>query len=175
MMQLPSVINRSTIKIIVALAVPTVIAWLFIYSQQMASEQVREFKVEQSKDPSADRITLDNYELKEVDDQNRIRWQLVSKKGSMDPSTQEVTLQEVKVRYYKGDDIEMTLDAPSGLANEGTRYIRLNGDKQRKVIAEGEGGKAQLTANIVELTKKNQFKATGGVNIVWPKVAQGVR
>jgi hypothetical protein len=171
-MQMPSVINRSTIKLAVALAVPGLITWLFIYAQQMANQEVKEYKVEQKNDPSADRVTLDNYVLKEVDDQNKVRWQLVSKKGSMDPTTQEVTLDEVKVRYYKGDDVSMTLDAPAGIANEGTRYIRLNGTKNRKVIAEGEGGKAKLTANVVELTKKNQFKATGGVNIEWPKVAK---
>lgn len=159
MMQLSSVINRSTIKLLVALAVPAGITWLFMYAQQMANQEVKEYKVEQSKDPTADRVTLVNYQLKEVDDQNKMRWQLVSKEGSMDPTTQEVTLKEVKVRYFKGDDVEMTLDAPAGIANEGTRYIRLNGNKNRKVIAEGEGGKAKLTANVVELTKKKSVQS----------------
>jgi hypothetical protein len=40
------------------------------------------------------------------------------------------------------------------------------------VEAEGEEGKVKLTAKKIELNKKNQFQATGGVNIIWPGVAK---
>ena len=66
----------------------------------------------------------------------------------------------------------MKLTAPVGLANELSRMIVLKGDNGKKVVAEGTDKSARMETQRLELTKKNQFIATGGVNIVWPGVAK---
>jgi hypothetical protein len=159
------VINRSVVKLVVALSIPLGMTWLFIYAQQLANTEVKDFKKIQAVNPTADRVTISNYEMKEVDDKNDLRWQLVAKSGSLDPTTQNVALKDVKVKYFKDGQISMFLQAPLGEANESTRFVKLTGIEGQKVIAEGDGGKNKLIASAIELTKKNQFKATGGVNI----------
>jgi len=167
-----AIFSKGTIKLIVALGIPVGIAWLFVYSQQQANVEVTKYKQEQKEHPTAERITVNNYSIKEVDDANRIRWQLVARKGIVGQSNQEVELQEVKVEYFDGPVLKARLIAPAGMAQESTRYVKLQGSPREKVIAEGQEGKAKLEAPLVELTKKNQFRASGGVTIEWPGVAK---
>jgi lipopolysaccharide assembly outer membrane protein LptD (OstA) len=130
------------------------------------------YQREQKQNPLQDKVTIDNYQLKEVDDSNHVRWQLMAKSGTMHAATKDVNLEKVMVEYFDGPKLKMRLSAPSGLANESTRKIRLDANKQARVIAEGEQGKGRMEASKVELTKKNQFEATGGVNIDMPGVAK---
>jgi hypothetical protein len=130
------------------------------------------YQKEQKENPLQDRVSIDNYQLKEVDDNNQVRWQLVAKSGTINSSTKDVNLEEVLVEYFDGNKLKMRLRAPVGLANESTRKVRLDANKSSRVVAEGEEGKGTMTAAKVELTKKNQFEATGGVNIVMPGVAK---
>jgi lipopolysaccharide-assembly LptC-related protein len=157
---------------LVALSIPVGIALLFWWAQKTADQQIAETQTTLSKTESKDVITLDDYRLKEVDDSNRIRWQLVAKKGIVDQGTQIVTLRDVQVEYYDGDKIKMRLVSPVGEANQQTKYVKLSGEKGRRVEAEGEDGKAKMLAATVELKEKNKFLASGGVNIVWPQVAK---
>jgi hypothetical protein len=160
-----AIFSRGTLKLLIALAIPAGIAWVFIYAQQQANIEVDKYKDDIKSNPSNDRVTVTNYELKEVDDANQIRWQLVAKKGIIEPGNQAVALEDVKVEYFDGKTMKMRLISPRGEANEAAHYVRLTGDGQRKVTAQGQEGKGSLEARTVELTKKNQFTASGGVNI----------
>jgi LPS export ABC transporter protein LptC len=169
---LSMIFSRSTLKMLVALSIPVGIAVLFWWAQKTADEQIAETKGKLVQHESQDVITLVDYKLKEVDDANRIRWQLIAKKGIVDQGTQIVTLRDVKVEYYDGDKIKMRLTSPVGEANQQTKYVKLYGENGRRVEAEGEAGKAKMLAATVELKEKNQFLASGGVNIDWPQVAK---
>jgi hypothetical protein len=66
----------------------------------------------------------------------------------------------------------MRISSPIGLANENTHMVKLFAQGGKRVEAQGEGGKAKLDAQKIELMEKNQFLASGGVNIIWPGVAK---
>lgn len=161
----------SFLKVLGALAVPIVIGYLFFYSQKMADTEVESFKKEKKANPDTASTTVSNYQLKEVNDSNEVRWQLVAKEGILAPS-KDVALSEVRVEYFDGKKLKMRLSAPTGSANESTRLVKLSSSDKQQVIAEGEEGKSRLEASKVELNKNNQFTATGGVNILWPGVAK---
>jgi hypothetical protein len=169
-----SVLNKSTLKVIAALAIPATIAYFFWYAQQQANIEVAQYKQEQAAHPTKEELEVNNYEMKEVDDANRLRWQLKSDSGKMLANGQDVELRNVTVQYFDPTTkaLKMKMVAPIGHANQSTKYVKLSADRSTKVIAEGEGGKNKLVCNEVELTKKNQFIATGGVIIEWPGVAK---
>lgn len=168
------VFNRGTVKLLVALAIPAGILFFFYASQQEAARQIKEVETDIHNNPTSDDLKINDYSMKEVDDSNHIRWQLSSKQGTIMPNGQDVQLTGVVVEYYDQatNTMKMRLQAPLGIANQTTKYVRLNADKSGKVLAEGEGGKSKFSCNQVELTKKNQFVATGGVIIEWPGVAK---
>ncbi|MGH9550304.1 MAG: LPS export ABC transporter periplasmic protein LptC [Terriglobales bacterium] len=155
-----------------ALSIPTGIIGLWFYSQYAANKEVEEYLKSEKAHPAADRITVKNYELKEVDDANHMRWQLIAETGIMGAASKDVLLKEVTVRYFDGDKVKLRLSAPAGIANEGKHEVKLGSKNGRRVQCEGQDGKAKLDAEKVELTKKNQFLATGGVTITMPGVAQ---
>ncbi len=167
-----TIFNRSNIKLFVALAIPVGIIWLFVYSQQQAVVEEQKYREEQRIHPNAETVAVNNYSLKEVDDANHLRWQLLAKRGVVGTSGRTVVLQEVSVSYFDQGKLKMHLFAPTGDADEETRYVKLTSAEGKRVTAEGEDGKAKLEAQTVELMKKNQFKATGGVIIEWPEVAK---
>lgn len=167
-----AIFNRSNVKFVVALAIPLGIAWLFMYSAKEADVEVAKYKHEQAVNPNTDRVVVNNYTLKEVTDTNQTRWQLLAKKGTVQPSGHEVELDQVEVEYYDGDKLKMKLTAPVGQAIESTKYVKLSSQGNQKVYAEGEDGKAKLISSTVELKEKNKFLATGGVTIEWPGVAK---
>jgi len=168
------IFNKGTIKLLAALSIPAGLALIFWYSQEMANKEVAIYIDEQDKNPTTERVTVENYELKEVDDSNRIRWQLTAKQGVADQGSQVINLKDVKMVYFDPatHEMKMSLAAPTGEAREQDHYVKLTGNDKTKVVAEGQGGKARLEAREVELTKKNHFTATGGVNIIWPEVAK---
>ncbi len=166
------IFNRSNIKLVAALAIPVGITWLFIYSQKEADVEVAKYKHDQAINPNTERVTINNYTLKEVDGTNQVRWQLMAKHGVIQPTGHDVELDSVVVEYYDGAKLKMRLSAPQGLAQEATKYIKLSGQGGTKVLAIGEDGKAKLEAAVVELKEKNKFLATGGVTIEWPQVAK---
>lgn len=172
MSSVSTIFNRGNIKLIVALAIPIGIIWLFIYAQQQAVIEEQKYREEQKVNPTTDSVIVNNYSLKEVDDNNQVRWRLVAKQGVVKPSGHEVSLKEVVVEYFDGKKLKMRLASPVGEAVEATRYVKLAGADGKRVVAEGEDGKARLDAQAVELMKKNQFAASGGVNIEWPGVAK---
>ncbi len=167
-----AIFNRGNLKLLVALAIPGLIGWAFVYSQKAADIEVAAVRKAQKENPITDRVVLDNYSLKEVTDSNQIRWQLVAKQGTVQPSGHEVMLKDVTVEYFDGDKLKMRLNSPVGEAVESTKYVKLESANGRRVVAEGEEGKARLEAEKVELKEKNKFLATGGVTIVWPEVAK---
>ena len=155
-----------------ALSIPIGIYTFFTYSQKQADVQIDEYQKMQKEHPNTDKIIIGNYELKEVDDSNEIRWQLTARQGIMEPVSKDVELDKVQISYFDGKKLKMRLSAPSGVANEVTHIVKLDSTDKQRVVAEGEDGKAKLDARKVELNKKNQFIATGGVNIEWPGVAK---
>jgi hypothetical protein len=169
---LRKIFSKSTIKFVAALSIPALLTYFWYYSKEQARIEMESYQREQKQNPLQDKVTIDNYQLKEVDDSNHVRWQLMAKSGTMHAATKDVNLEKVMVEYFDGPKLKMRLSAPSGLANESTRKIRLDANKQARVIAEGEQGKGRMEASKVELTKKNQFEATGGVNIDMPGVAK---
>ncbi len=168
----PIPLNRHNFKLVVALAIPVLIGSIFLYSQNLANQEVAKYRAEQKINPTASRISVKNYELKEVDGANHLRWHLTATSGILGENGKEVDLTNVKVEYFNGPVVRMCLIAPSGQANEETRYVKLLGSGQQKVQAKGDGGKVSLTAFSVELMKNNHFLASGDVNIEWPGVAK---
>ncbi|HEY9775984.1 MAG TPA: LPS export ABC transporter periplasmic protein LptC [Planktothrix sp.] len=164
--------RNSIIKLVVALSIPSGLAALFVYSQHQANVEVEEYNKFQKAHPAATNITVDNYELKEVDDSNQTRWQLVAQRGVMLRDSRDVQLEKVTMTYFDEGKVKMSLTAPTGLANETTKQVKLKADAKQRVKCTGEDGKAQLDADKVELKEKNKFEATGGVTILYPGVAK---
>jgi hypothetical protein len=163
---------KKWIKLAVALAIPAGFAGLFIYSQKQADVEVNKYNDFQKAHPPAEKITLDNYELKEIDDANNLKWHLEAKEGTMEPVTKDVDLKEVKLKYFDGTKVKMSLCAPTGVANEITHLVLLTASPKQLVECEGTEGSAKLLAKKVELDKKNDFTATGGVTIIYPGIAK---
>ena len=169
---LAQVFGKNSRKIIGALAIPAILVSFWTYAQNEANQQVKEFNASQKVNPNTDETIVKNYELKEVDDQNQVRWLLAADQGVMEPVSHDVNLTQVHVDYMDGKILKMRLSAPLGHTNENTRLIKLSASGNKLVEATGEAGKVKLTAAKIELNKKNQFQATGGVNIIWPGVAK---
>jgi hypothetical protein len=167
------VMNKSVLKFVAAMAIPGSIAWFFFYSQQQANLEVENYQKEQKANPINEELVINNYAMKEIDDANRVRWQLVAETGTMKSNGKDVELTKVKVEYFDPltSALKMKLQAPFGTADQQTKNVKLTADKSGPVIAEGEGGKSKFTCKTVELIKKNQFLASGGVIIDWPGVA----
>lgn len=166
--------NKNSFKLLVALSIPGSIAYFFWYSHHQANVQFAEFEREQKKNPKKEQLIIENYAMKEIDDLNRIRWQLTAKSGILMPNGKDVELDGVLVEYFdpQTKQLKMRMNAPFGLANQETKYVRLESRNGKKVVAEGEGGKSKFISKTVELIKKNQFLASGGVIIDWPGVAK---
>ncbi|MDZ4836164.1 MAG: LPS export ABC transporter periplasmic protein LptC [Candidatus Melainabacteria bacterium] len=163
--------NLGVLKLVLALSILFGIVGLVYFAQHKADQELKEFAKQKKEDPS-EQVTVDNYELKEIGDDNTTHWRLTATKGTMQPDTKDVELEDVKVNYYKEGKVSMTLAAPTGKANELTRVIVLHSKGDNKVSVSGDEKQAQLVTKELELTKNNQFKATGGVNIMWPGVAK---
>lgn len=158
-----------------ALAVPGFIVWAWFSAKNAADVEMSKYKAEQASNPTTKNVIVNDYELKEVDDSNRIRWQLKAKRGKvLGETNSEVALEGVTMVYKDPEtgDNKMRLEAPEGQANQVTRYVKLVSVGNQRVSAIGQGGKAQMIATVLELEKDNKFKAHGGVNIVWPEVAK---
>lgn len=169
---LGKIFSKNTLKFVAALSIPAGLTYFWYYSNEQARIEMESYQKEQKENPSQDRVAIDNYELKEVDDNNTLRWHLVAKTGTMVTATKDVNLTEVVIEYYKDNKVKMRLTAPTGVANEATRKVSLDSNKVARVIAEGEPGKGRMESSKLELTKKNQFTASGGVNIDMPGVAK---
>ena len=163
---------RALLKLGLALAIPTVLIGGFMYSQREANKQLEEYQKSQKEHPAAQAMTVDNYELKEIDDTNQVKWHLVAAHGTMEPDSRDVDLTDVKMKCFDGDKVKLAFSAPAGVANEVTHLVTLDSAGKSLVECEGSGGSAKITARRVELNKKNQFTATGGVTIVYPGVAK---
>ncbi|MBX3074931.1 LPS export ABC transporter periplasmic protein LptC [Candidatus Obscuribacterales bacterium] len=169
---MPKFINGGVLKLMLAMGILVGIVGLIYFAHNKADEELKEFSKQQAKEKTLDAVTVDNYELKQIGDDNVIHWKLIAKTGTMDPSTKDVALVDVNVNYYKEGKVSMHLDAPVGKANELTRIIVLKSQGDKKVMVGGDEKQATLETKELELTKNNQFKATGGVNIMWPGVAK---
>jgi hypothetical protein len=167
-----SILSRISPKIVGALAIPTALVAFWFYAQNEANQQVKEFNSAQKIRPNTDETTITNYELKEVDDSNQVRWLLAAKTAALQPITHDVNLTDVHVDYMDGKTLKMRISAPVGKTNEVTRLVKLAGEGDKTVTAFGEEGKVKLEAAKIELDKKNQFQATGNVNIIWSKAAR---
>ncbi len=158
-------------KLFLALGILGTLAGLMFYAQYQADKEEKEYQANRAQNPTAERVSVDNYELKEVDDSNRLRWKLSAKSGIFEKD-KKIHLTDICMQYFDGEKVKMKVIAPTGLANETNRQVELTSSDKQKVVAEGEEGKSRLETSRLELTKKNGFKATGGVNIVWSGVAK---
>jgi LPS export ABC transporter protein LptC len=163
--------NADILKLMLALGILFGIVGLVYYANHQADQQLKKFAAEK-KEESTDAVVIDNYELREVGDDNNIHWQLQATKGTMEAATKDVNLENVHVNYYKEGKVSMTLSAPTGKANELSRIVKLYSVGDKQVSVTGDEKSAQLKTKELELTKNNQFKATGGVNIIMPGVAK---
>src|SRR5579883_1090504 len=138
----PGIFNKSSLKLLLAMAIPTGIAYFFWYSQHQANVEVEQYKKEQKEHPSSDSLVIQNYGMKEVDGSNNVRWQLVASKGIIQPNGQDVELNEVKMEYFDlaTKHLKMCLTAPIGYANQQTKFVKLLGNDKRKVVADGQEG-----------------------------------
>lgn len=166
-----AIFNARNLKILAACAIPLLIGWFFVYSQQAAKLEVEQYQKEQKENPTVDNLVVKEYTLKEVDGSNNVKWQLVSAVGTVTPD-KHVALDDVTVEYYDGKLLKARIHAPRGEANEGTRDVKMLSVGPKLVVAEGDGGTNKFTAKQVELNRNNQFLATGGVIIEYPGTAR---
>ena len=159
-------------KLVLALAIAGSIVGLLWYAQWQAKTLTEEHAKELKENPGTENTTLENYELKEVDADNHLRWILTAATGVVDSATRDVTLTKISVKYMDGPKVKMEVVAPMGKTNDKAQTVTLTATPQQKVIAKGEEGKSSLETQKLELNKKNQFTATGGVNIVMTGVAK---
>ncbi|MCW5823376.1 MAG: LPS export ABC transporter periplasmic protein LptC [Cyanobacteria bacterium TGS_CYA1] len=160
------------LKMMLALGILGGIVGSIYYAQIHADIEMKKFQESSKSTDPEDTITIDNYELKEVDDTNALKWILTAKKAILEPATRLVDLKEIEVKYYSGPNISMRLQSPLGKANEATKVVTLTANEKAKVIGIGEENKSRLETKAMELRKKNEFVCTGGVNIDWPGVAK---
>jgi hypothetical protein len=159
-------------KLVLALAIAGSIVGLLWYAQWQAKTLTEEHNKELKENPGTENTTLENYELKEVDADNHLRWILTAATGVVDSATRDVTLTKISVKYMDGPKVKMEVIAPMGKTNDKAQTVTLTATPQQRVIAKGEEGKSSLETQKLELNKKNQFTATGGVNIVMTGVAK---
>lgn len=163
---------KSATKFLVAIAIPSLLVWAFIAAQKNAEIRLNEVKQGITENPIEEGMVVNDYELKEIDDANTVRWVLTAKEGRVAKNRKDVTLDKVKVQYYDAGAVKMAIVAPSGVANADTNWVKMESNKDQRVVAEGDGGKSKFEAQTVVLEKKNQFLATGGVIIEWSEVAK---
>ena len=163
---------KSTVKFVVALAIPIGLVMAFRSAQESADKAVEDTRKAIKDNPNSVGMVVKDYELKEIDDSNTVRWALTANEGRMAPNNKDVALDRVNVRYYDGPEVKMSIKAPHGDANAETKYVKMISQKGERVTAEGDGGKSKFEADTVVLEKKNQFLATGGVIIEWSEVAK---
>lgn len=160
------------LKMLLALGILGGIVGSIYYAQIHADKEMKKFQESSKSSDPEDTITIDNYELKEVDDTNALKWILTAKKAILEPATRLVDLKDIEVKYYSGPKISLRLQSPLGKANEATKVVTLTSDDKAKVIGIGEENQTRLETKAMELRKKNEFVCTGGVNIDWPGVAK---
>ncbi len=163
---------RNLLKLVGALAIPIGIYALWNWSIHQSDVELNEYQKNQKEHPLSGKTTVDNYQLKEIDGMNHLRWRLIAKRGVMETEAagKDVLLDQVIMEYFDGNERKMKMTAPKGTVNEDTHIVHLISDDKDHVIC--DGAKGRLEARQVELTKKNQFVATGGVNIFMPGVAK---
>jgi hypothetical protein len=168
------ILYSSWLKWVGALLIPAVLVGLWYYAINQSKVEMAKWHDEVKEHPNDGKTTVDNYELKEVDDSNSVKWILNARRGVMEAGKGEkdVLLDGVDMKYMDAGLVKMRMTAPSGIANETTHIVNLKSDAKHRVIADGGEGKGRMEASQVELTKRNQFIATGGVNINLPGVAK---
>lgn len=152
-------------KLVLALSILGGIVGLLYYAQWSATIEEKNFKAQRDANPTASNIAFTNYELKEVDDANNVRWILSAQTGTLIKDSKDVSLTNISMKFLDGANVKMMITAPLGKANTDTHRVELASGPGQRVIAEGEAGKSRMDMEKLELEKKNQFKATGGVNI----------
>ena len=159
-------------KLILALGILVGISGFIYYAYNKAEDEMKKFNETKDEKTMSEEIAVDEYVLKEVDDENQLKWQLKAVRGVLEPKTRDVDLKGVEVEYYHEGKVSLKIIAPIGKANESTRKIQLTSTETEKVVGMGMEKQSRLETKDLELTKKNQFIATGGVNIDWPGVAK---
>jgi hypothetical protein len=162
---------RNTFKFVAALSIPIGLIWFYQHSKMEADRQFGETNKTINAKKTSSMIRIDDYELKEVDDNNKVRWELLAKSG-FTADRKKYEIDEIQVKYYDGPNVKMHVTAPVGRVDEDTRFVTLTSGKGHRVRAEGEGGKSVFEAQTVELDKNNKFFATGGVIIEWADTAR---
>jgi len=155
---------RNTVKFVGALAIPTLIIGFYLHAKKNADDTYNNTKGEIR--AKKQEINVQNYELKEVDDNNNLKWELIANEGTTaDNKKYDVT--GVHMKYFDGPNVKMSVTAPVGKVDTETRFITLNSQKGTRVKGEGDAGKSIFESETVELDKNNKFFATGGVTIEW--------
>ena len=162
---------RNTVKFVGAVSIPAALIWGFLAAKQGADKEYESETKKMRERPTSQGTVTTDFQLKEVDDNNTLRWQLVAKKGKT-ADNKTVDVEDVNVKYFDGPNVKMLISAPIGRVESQTRYVKMMSAKGHRVRGEGDNGKSVFEAETIELDKKNQFIATGGVIIEWTEVAK---
>ena len=79
--------NTGVLKLLLALGILFGIVGLVYYAHSKADEELAQFSKDQAKEKALEAVTVDNYELKEIGDDNTVHWRLTAKQGTMEPTT----------------------------------------------------------------------------------------
>src|SRR5215813_7534260 len=122
---LSRLLNKGTLKLVAALSILIGLISLVYYAHKQAEEEMRRFEAEQNEKNKDSSVTVDNYELTEISNENQLRWRLRAGSGVVEPHSKDVALKKVEVVFFKEGKDSMLLTAPTGKVNEISRMIIL--------------------------------------------------
>ncbi|MBK7836400.1 MAG: LPS export ABC transporter periplasmic protein LptC [Candidatus Obscuribacter sp.] len=128
------IFRTDAFKLILALSILGTIVGLMFYAQNMANRIEKEAEEQRRLNPTAVTTSIDNYELKEIDDANHIRWILRAKRAVLEKD-RKFSLDSIDMQYFDDGKEKMHLIAPIGMADEASRQIQLDSNDKQKVIA----------------------------------------
>ena len=105
---------------------PVVIAFIFLYSQHGGRCGNDQHNKEAAAHPTTKHIVEKDFELKEVDDNNHVKWRPLAESGEMSDDNKSANLTKVTVEYFDAADgktVKMRLVAPQGVADESTNTL----------------------------------------------------
>jgi hypothetical protein len=164
---------RNTIRFVAAVSIPVGLFAAYQLSKINADKDFDKTRKVIDSNQTANTVRVETYELKEVDDNNHVRWELLAKSAATTTGAKKkIDIRDIKVKYYDGPNVKMLVTAPVGKVDEETRFVTLTSDNGHRVRGEGDGGKSVFESSTVELDKNNKFFATGGVIIEWTDSAR---
>ncbi|MBZ0189602.1 MAG: LPS export ABC transporter periplasmic protein LptC [Candidatus Obscuribacterales bacterium] len=139
------------LKLCLALGIVAGLVGSIYLAKQSAEDQMKDFEKNKEQDGAmGSEITVKNYNLREVDGNNKLRWELNAASGVRNGKTADVDLTGIEVKYYNEGQVSFNLSAPVGKASELTHVIVLSSKDGKKVLGLGTEKQTRLETSEME-------------------------